>query len=162
MTGLREILLRFDEIGAWERPKAMDYNALRESVARVQKGLNNRFGLQFTLDDQIQDASFGFDLKLPSEAYSQPSPVFMKGKFGVVADINCAVRFSNFGRLATICFEEQCRGDVPKGIKEDQSTAGFIYIPADELDIPYDGAFKDFIGEDDNYWTWWVRYFDYI
>ena len=161
MTSLREILLRFDEVGAWERPKSMDYRALRKSVEQVSKRLGVRFGLQFTLDDQIQDASFGFDLRLPRELYSEPSPRSMKREFGIVAGIICAVRFSNFGRLATICFEEQCNERVAMGIKEDLSTEGFIYLPSRELDIQYDGAFDAFKA-DPSYSTWWIRYFDYI
>lgn len=164
MTGLHDILLRFDEIGAWERPEAMNYDVLRQSVLRVQNGLNKRFGLQFLLDDQVQDASFGFDLKLPKEIYQQPSPSQMKKKFGLVADINCAVRFSNFGRLATICFEEQCTEGAPGGIKEELSAEGFIYLPASDLDIDYDGRFEEFkkVLGNESIPTWWIRYFDYI
>jgi hypothetical protein len=139
----------------------MDYDSLRKSVERVSQRFSVRFGVPFILDDQIQDASFGFDLKLPKELYHEPSDSHMKREFGIVAAINCAVRFSNFGLLTTICFEEQCNEDVVIGIKEDLTAEGFIYLPSDALDIEYDGAFEAFKSHD-GYSTWWIRYFDYI
>lgn len=158
---LRDTLLQFDEVGAWEGPSSFDYDELRGGVERLHRVLNRRFGSEFRLDDQIQDASFQVDLKLPKELYDEPSPSSMNRRYGIVADINCAVRISNFGRLSTICFEEQCKEGVANGIRECLSAEGFIYVPAHELDVPYDGLFEDFKG-DGSYSTWWIRDFDYI
>jgi hypothetical protein len=63
----KEILLRFDEIGQYETPKKFRYKKLKKSIIELSKNLNQRFGFPFKIDDQVQDASFYCDLKIPIE-----------------------------------------------------------------------------------------------
>lgn len=72
-----------------------------------------------------------------------------------------AIRFSNFGQLFTVysCLDPiPDRYDVPSILKFIQQH-GWRYVPADELDVPYDGV-NDVLKQARI--TWWIRFFDYL
>lgn len=153
MTNVRDILLQFDEVGSYEGSKTIDYVELRKSIGRLVERLNARFATRFVLDDQVQDASFQCDIELPSTLLL-PHPSYVKG----------TIRISSFGKLASICFEELISADHAIAVKDELGKEGFIYVPADALDIEYDGQFEEFkqLYGGRQKATWWIRYFDYI
>lgn len=153
MTSVRDILLRFDEVGTYEGSTTLDYEALRRSIDRLHKRLNHRFARILVLDDQIQDASFQCDIELPQAMLLKAAP-----------NLKCVIRLSNFGKLASLCFEELLSAGSVDMIKDELASEGFIYIPYEELDVEYDGQFEEFkkLYGDKQKSTWWIRYFDYI
>ena len=147
----REILLRFDEIGQYETPKNFNYKKLKESVIELNKNLNQRFGYPFKIDE-TQDASFYFSLNIPLDLVIKPK-----------THLAYSIRFSNFGNLATINFEEAYLQEVLEGIIEQLKNYNFIYMSANELDENYDGTFNNFKNiTPDHRPTWFTRYFDYL
>lgn len=148
----RNILLEFDEKGRFETPSKFDYKTLVNRVDRVTADLEQNFGLTFKIDNQVQDASFYCDIRIPRELVLKPRP-----------NLGCSVRISNFGGLATINFEEEYSAKIISTIKEILERHDFIYISSDDLDQEYDGQFEEFkknLGGDLP--TWQIRYFDYL
>ena len=148
----RNILLEFDEQGRFETPSKFDYETLVNRVARITTDLEENFGLTFKIDNQVQDASFYCDIRIPRELVLKPRP-----------NLGYSVRISNFGGLATINFEEEYSAKTISTIKEILNRHDFIYICCDDLDQEYDGQFEEFkkiLGGDIP--TWQIRYFDYL
>ncbi len=145
-------MLEFDEQGRFETPSKFDYETLVNRVARITHDLEQGFGLTFKVDNQVQDASFYCDIRIPHEFVLKPKP-----------NLGYSVRISNFGGLATIYFEEEYSGETISTIKEILGRHDFIYVSYDELDQEYDGQFEEFkkiLGGEVP--TWQIRYFDYL
>lgn len=148
----RNILLEFDEQGRFETPSKFDYETLVNRVAKMANSLKQHFGLTFKIDNQVQDASFYCDIRIPHKLVLKPRP-----------NLGYSVRISNFGGLATINFEEEYSTETISTFKEILERNDFIYISYDELDHDYDGQFekfKEILGGEVP--TWQIRYFDYL
>ncbi|TPE42098.1 hypothetical protein [Pontibacter mangrovi] len=143
-TETRNILLEFDEQDRFETPSKFDYETLVNRVAKMTNELEQYFGLTFKIDNQVQDASFYCDIRIPHELVLKPRP-----------NLGYSVRISNFGGLATINFEEEYSAETISTIKEILERHTFIYVSYDDLDKEYDGQFEDIP-------TWQIRYFDYL
>lgn len=148
----KDILLKFDQEGRYETPTDFNYNDLKSRVVQLSKALENSFKLPFFIDDQIQDASFFCNLRIPS---------------GLVANHSSnslyAIRISNFGHLSTLTFIDAYSGKTRTTIENILSDHKFIFIDPDDLEEDYDGAFEKFndvVGGTKP--SWWIRYFDYL
>jgi len=151
-TKTKDILLKFDEQGRYETPSKFDYKRLLNRVTDLAKDLESHFRLIFAIDNQVQDASFYGDIKIPQDLVIRPRP-----------EVGYSIRISNFGRLATINFQEEYSDKANLAIKEILRRHDFIFISAEDLDQEYDGQFEEFkkilAGESP---TWQIRYFDYM
>ena len=149
---IHDILLQFDEWGRYEFPSDFNSDLLSEKVVLLKEELEKTFNINFTINDQIQDASFFCDIKIPK---------FLINNFR--NDINYSIRISNFGNLSTINFEDEIIEEVLAIIKVTLSKLDFTYISYDDLDVPYDGkfeAFKNILNHQEA--TWYTRYFDWL
>jgi hypothetical protein len=132
-TETRNILQEFDEQGRFETPSKFDYETLVNRVDKIANDPEQHFGLTFKIDNQVQDASFHCNIRIPHELVLKPRP-----------NLGSSVRISNFGGLATINFEEEYSGETISTIKEIIERHDFIYVSYDELDQEYDGQFEEF------------------
>lgn len=151
-TKTKDILLKFDEPNRYEEPSDFSYKELANQVFKMVDNLNEVFKLTLIIDIQVQDASFYCDIKIPNELVVDPKP-----------NIGYSIRISNFGKLATINFQEEYSNEIILVIKKILEQHAFIFISTDELDEKYDGQFEDFkiiLGEELP--TWRTRYFDYL
>ncbi|MEQ8473872.1 MAG: hypothetical protein RIC35_21930 [Marinoscillum sp.] len=149
---IKKLLLNFDEDGRWETPSNFDYDKLRTQVTKLVNELEKTFDLSFVLDDQVQDASFFADIRIPHELVNNPR-----------TDLEYSLRISNFGNLSTINFQDEYSEATTNKFIEAFKRTGFSYVNADELDNDYDGTFKQFRNSQGEYSsTWYIRYFDYI
>ncbi len=144
----REILERFDEVGAYEYPSGFDSEKLEQKAYNVGQMLQKlHINLTFECSPHIQDASFSVSIVLQDfEA--------VHSSFSQTPEI----RFSNYGNLVTILFHNQLPEEVIDGIRTILNANDFTYLPETELDFPYDGTMKD----KSIFSTWWHRYFDWI
>jgi hypothetical protein len=72
-----------------------------------------------------------------------------------------AIRFSSFGKMATICTSlarSEWSAFPLQALAELLAEHGYIYVDAKALDEPYDGKLK---GLHDRA-NWFVRFFDYL
>lgn len=144
----KNLLLKHDEIGCWETPTNFDYDKLRAQVIKLVNELETTFDLKFALDDQVQDASFFADIRIPHELVNTPR-----------TDLGYSLRISNFGNLSTINFLDEYSEATTNKMIEALERSGFLYVNADELDTDYDGIFEQFRNSQA---SWFDRYFDYI
>ena len=148
----KDILLKLDEINSYETPSDFNYRVIKSNVAKLLKDLIDRLNANFSVDDQVQDASFYCDIKVPIDLVINPKP-----------QIGYSIRISNFGQLATINFESEYSELTVKTIIQSLEENGFIYISADDLHENYDGNFSEFhniLGGETP--SWGIRYFDYL
>ena len=148
----KKILLEFDEIGSYETPKDFDYDELELHIEKFKTKLENIFNSQFYIDNQIQDASFICDIKIPNEMLKNNQTEYLY-----------TIRFSNFGKLATINGIENLNTKNLEIIKTELKNYDFIFLEPNEIDFDYDGKFENFknIHSERNP-TWFERYFDYL
>jgi hypothetical protein len=149
---VKDILLKFDEQGRYETPSNFNYDDLESRVSDLVSDFENVFKSKFAIDDQIQDASFFCDVRIPHELVIKP-----------IATIWYAIRISNFGGLATMTFDEEYSEDVKATIREVLAKRNFVFIKSADLEENYDGSFEKFyeiLGESKP--SWWTRYFDYL
>jgi hypothetical protein len=148
----KSILLRFDEIGQYETPSKFDYKTLQQRVIKLRDDLQKHFGLDFKIDDQVQDASFYCYIRIPTGLVIKPRK-----------DTGYSISISNFGSLATINFMEEYSEETNSSIKNILKKHEFQFLDADEIDEPYDGRFEEFKKiTPDSPPTWYVRYFDFL
>lgn len=148
----KKLLLNFDEDGRWETPSNFNYNKLRTQVTKLVNELQKTFDLNFVLDDQVQDASFFADIRIPHELVNNAR-----------TELGYSLRISNFGNLSTINFQDEYSEATTNKFIEVLERNGFSYVNADELDNDYDGTFEQFRNSQGQYSnTWYIRYFDYI
>lgn len=156
---LRQILLAADDPLRCEAPSSPEtsFEDQHASILTIQQELLSQQGLRFDLDGCVQDASF-FDelfILMPEEQDNR------RRYGGFVRSMEFAIRFSNFGQLFTIhsCLDPiPDRYDVPSIIELIQKH-DWRYVPADELEVPYDGI-NDHLKQARI--TWWIRFFDYL
>ena len=151
-TKTKHILLKFDEQDRYETPSKFDYRTLVNRVNELVKDFEKHFDLTFKMDNQVQDASFYCDIKIPQELVLKPRP-----------NLGYSVRISNFGGLATINFEEEYSTETISALKKILRRHDFIFVSIDDLDQEYDGQFEEFkkiLGGEKP--TWQIRYFDYL
>lgn len=148
----KKILLKFDEVKRYETPSNFDYEALWSRVLILAKDLQSLFGLEFKIDNQVQDASFFGDIIIPHDLVINPEPNYLY-----------SIRISNFGSLATLTFDESYSNTIKDKIIHKLEKHSFIFISSDDLEEEYDGNFLKFnkiIGGEKP--SWWIRYFDYL
>ena len=145
-------LREYDEVGRYETPSKFDYDGLMQKVIKLKVELEELFNVDFQIDDQVQDASFLCDLRIPKELIPELDP-----------SLEYSIRISNFGQLATINFQAELGESTLKRMLESLEKHDFEFISTDELDSIYDGQFEEFkkIGGDRGS-TWYMRYFDYL
>lgn len=149
---IHDILLQYDEWGRYEFPSDFDAGSLSQKVLLLKQELDKTFSTNFLIDDQIQDASFFCDIKIPE---------FLIEDFR--NNLNYSIRISNFGYLSTINFEEEIIQEVVAIIKVTLLKLDFTYISSDYLDIAYDGKFEAFKNiSNHTKATWYTRYFDWL
>jgi len=139
---IQRIFREFDSSEHLERPHDFDCSLLKKRISDCHVSLESILKKDLALEDKIEDASFYGDI------------ILLERK---VNNIICkyAVRFSNFGFMATITMSGYENEDkVIDVIKQ----SGFIYIPHEVLDVEYDGLY----GDRDTVATWGIRFFDYL
>ena len=129
----KDILLKLDEFGRYETPSNFDYQVINSAVVKLTKDLIEKFRVDFLVDDQVQDASFYCDIKVPNNLVINPKP-----------QIGYSIRISNFGQLATINFETEYLKQTMQSIIKLLVQNGFVYISANDLAEDYNGNFTDF------------------
>ena len=140
------MLLLHDEERRWEFPSRFNAIDIEQRAWKVHAELCERFG-DLGFDDWIQDASFHVAIVFkPYEATTS------------TARRQPEVRFSNFGNLATLTFEDLLPENARHAIVESLSKHDFVFVDADELDEPYDGV----MSTEGSTITWWTRYFDFL
>ncbi|MDO5639743.1 MAG: hypothetical protein Q4G28_07720 [Neisseria sp.] len=144
----KALMRMYDENNAWEFPSQCDTDDIERRARAVYGELCGHFDhLAFEGWIYHQDASFGLAIVFPPQPL--PPDSFMAA----------SVRFSNFGNLATLIFEEQLAENAKPIIVDSLSKHGFTFVDARELmNEAYDGI----MSSDPCIPTWWVRYFDWI
>lgn len=143
---IKELLSKFDEPGAYEFPSGFDYERLERKARNVAIRLERELGegITFAGAEHNQDATFCIEILLRSYQLEDSR-----------GWIKPCLRFSNFGDLVTLCWEEQIPDERVLKICQVVIDGGFHYVPSSDLDDPYDGVMA---GKFDN---WWSRYFDW-
>ncbi len=103
---IKEILIKYDEQDCYETPSKFDYRKLVKRVAEFVNDIEKQFKLNFIIDNQVQDASFYCDIKIPYDLVKTPRP-----------NLCYSIRVSNFGGLVTINFQEEYSIEVVSTIK---------------------------------------------
>jgi hypothetical protein len=148
----KEILLKNDAVGGYERPPKFKRKVLKAQVLQLVAALQEHFKVAFTIDDQVQDASFFWDIMIPKELAIHPH-----------TDLGYAIRISNFGRLATVTFQEEYSEATYLAFQNLIAQNGFEFLDAWELEDPYDGQWNDFkVVVGSRIGTWFHRFFDYL
>ena len=148
----QKLLLDIDEDGRWETASNFDYGKLQTQVLDLINELGRTFNLNFILDDQVQDASFFADIKIPHELVINPR-----------TDIGYSIRISNYGNLSTINFHEEYSESTTNTFIDTLERSGFVYVNADELDVDYNGTFEKFQNSQSGAKpSWYIRFFDYL
>lgn len=144
---IRKLLAKFDEPGAYEFPFGFDYERLESKARAVASKLENELDERITFAGAAhnQDASFSIEILLRSYEF-EDSRGWVKP----------CLRFSNFGDLVTLCWEEEISNERVLTIRQVVIDGGFHYVPPSDLDESYDGVMT---GKFDN---WWERYFDWL
>jgi hypothetical protein len=137
------------EVG-WEVPRndyqSLPWKSYRSEISAVQAWANTELGLKLELDGSVQDASF-FEQLLARNTTTYLS-----------------VRFSNFGKLYTISTYGVFESDEQETFRTEDLKAiidsfGWVLVSAEDLNSPYDGKHRDFVGMKA---SWWLRFFDYV
>lgn len=145
---IKEILLRFDEAGAYETPSGFDYAELEQRAKLVFADLEPTGSrVVFEGANFNQDASFSIEILFHDYTRSQDKILYQP-----------TVRFSNFGNLVTVTWREYIPEEILRLILGSLAQRGFTYIPIEALDAEYDGVMP----ERDIFHTWWSRYFDWL
>lgn len=146
---VRELLEAADDPVHAECDPTLDWPAIHAQVAALRPELEGIAGRAIVQDKSVQDASFFTELSIHRPG-SQPN----------WSDTVFAVRFSGFGKLFTTwshCEAERLPDALVAQIVAAVERAGFRYVPAAALDVPYTGKHPGFGGS-----SWWIRFFDYV
>jgi hypothetical protein len=150
-----EYLQRLQELDGqgWEGPKEFDYQGEMERVELVKPEIERIVGHELWHNKSVQDASFFTELAWLDDKYYTP------GKGGLLV-ANIAIRFSAFGRMATVYSANRDEKDLLRfapALVDVLERHGFHFAPEAELSGPYPGKEEWTSG-----WTWFTRFFDYL
>lgn len=124
---------------------------LEASVRAVQTAILDELHISMKRDGNVQDASYHDSLFVIH-------PESVRPRYAYVA---VGIRFSNFGRLFSICEgEPEIHAQYPVDeIKALVTRHGWKFVDAEQLHEIYDGKNKALR---DGRNTWWIRFFDYL
>jgi hypothetical protein len=142
---IQALLVASDHPTACESPPDFRREDELQRVRALMPTLQRLAGVELTLDDQVQDASFFCDVG----GYREVQPRMF---YPVIL-----VRFSAFGHLVTITSDDVVAPSTIASLITALGDAGFTYVPADELDEPYTGRNPNIRDA-----SWWIRFFDYL
>jgi hypothetical protein len=166
MTGILAVLRAADEpmvlrqAAGWEFPRGFEVAAAQARFDRLGEQLSEAFGVRVGGGKgPQQDAAYFGDITIPASATRTRAKRTRAG-------CALAVRVSNFANLATSMSEEHSPdrrqlvdADDQRRIEQALAGTGYVHVPRDVLDEPYDGA---------NSWafrngaTWRERFFDLV
>ena len=140
-------LRRFDDPVRWEEPEGFDYESEQKAFYAAKNHLQSVLGqkLDFKTGSHIQDASYHSMIRLVGD--------LLKTQEGYAQ-----IRFSNFGKMVSILYEDIIKESVQIDIVQHLTALGYHYIPEGILENQYTGKNAGVAGID----TWWVRYFDWV
>ncbi|MFJ3905403.1 hypothetical protein [Streptomyces sp. NPDC090025] len=166
-----ELLRSLDRVptGDLKRPDDIDFQVARERAARLQIRLSADLGVQWSLNDRVQDASYGIEL------------------FTEIEHLNLGIRISNYGDLAVVTTPSpSSHSDLDHAVNDGILSAeqrrlvetalhelGYTLVPLPLLRRRYDGVTGlaelnaddhvfDSLPWDAEHPTWWTRYFAII
>ncbi len=146
---IRQILRRFDEVDTYEFPADFDYKHLEQRAirveSRIQKALKEKTRFEGAVHNQ--DASFSIAIIFSGRERAEGGGILQP-----------ALRFSNFGGMANLGWEEFFNRSELEIIRDILADEGFIYIPSNYLEEEYDGV----MAGNQDFRTWRIRYFDWI
>jgi hypothetical protein len=148
---IHDLLVKFDSTTEIEYSADFDWADAMQRVRSLQPRLEAILGERLRLDDQIQDATYCADLFVLDEEMNVEGMRFLISRI--------YISFSNFGDLATIAIGAKHLDRYPlSALSTALEEHGFVPIPAEALDEPYDGKLDRRYG-----WpaTWRDRYFNY-
>jgi len=151
---LRALLLQFDDEEKCEAPDGFDYSSSLQAVMKVKERIERTLSVELELDTSIQDASFFADLRI----LDKEQKLKKDNGESYVGAYDLAIRFSAFGKFATVFSNTGKEIETKNDIIEILESEGYIFVEDSLLDEIYDGINK-YIGAND---TWWIRYFDYL
>jgi hypothetical protein len=130
-----------------ENPDGFDYREARKRFLAFVPALNAALGVacEVTPEDRVQDCSFHGEIVLPSEVVIDWDPTILT-----------ALRFSNFGNFVAVVSEVNVRRNQLPLIGSTLAEYGYVYVPDEVLEEPYDGDMAPDIR------SWHVRFFDYL
>lgn len=157
-SAVHQKLMSADCDKGWECPKNdwknHDWAVYQLEITAIQKNIRSQLNIEFARDGNVQDASYYDELFIWS-----PDAVRI-GDMSVHL-LEIGIRFSNFGKLYTI--HSTLASNVQKydidALQKIVDKYGWTFVPAFELDSPYDGIHQGF--KESNA-SWWIRFFDYI
>lgn len=159
-----DLLTKFRELDSagWESPADFDHESALRSVKRLKPEAESIIRHQLTLDTSPQDASYFAELCWLDAKYYTPG-------IGGSLVPNIAIRFSAFGRLATVYSGNSDERDLMRHeprLAQLVTKHGFDYIPESVLREPYPGhelrKGRAWQGRTWTGWTWWTRFFDHL
>jgi hypothetical protein len=148
------ILLDNDSTTNWEHPPEFDWAGSMDRVKAFKVDAEQLLGQPLRFFDQVQDASFFAELYVPHER---------KTSHGTEVRMKIAIRFSNFGGMATVWADRSVSdlNEYPVDRLVRQLTEhGFVPVCADALREVYDGK-NDTSWSSARPFTWWLRFFEY-
>jgi hypothetical protein len=132
-ASLLQALSAADDPEHWDCPPDFPWELAVAEVAALQPQLEDAIGHSLVLDKNVQDAAHFTELSWQTE----PRPVPGVGERVILTRI--AIRFSAFGRLATIwenAPEAPLDADLIDRLIHILANAGFKVVPVDTLDEP--------------------------
>lgn len=146
---LHQLLLKNDVQGQWEYPPGANWSREISRVRELVPELESTLHSTLRLDEGIQDASFFADVGVLEKQPRSDGIVHHRYRI--------CIRFSWFGDMFTIWGENVSEYNTSEAIRVLRER-GYKFVPASELDEPYDGVNKPY----ESGLTWWVRYFDWL
>lgn len=140
-----------DDSTACEFPPGFNHRASMKRVKDLKPKLSAIVGKPFTLDVNVQDASFFTEL-----AIIEP-PVYGVNMSRYVLGI----RFSSFGNFFAVwsnSIKEKIEDAKINQVIAETEAAGFVYIDSETLEQKYTGKNR-YLADLEN---WRLRYFDYL
>ena len=138
-----KLLLKYDKPGEFEYPADFSYDGYLARFYHFAAVLCENKIRFYKTDTTTQDASF-------------IAQIIIRQRHTDEGIYQAVIRFSNFGRLVSIC---ENTNELPEKelIISLLEKEGFEFIPYDILDRKYDGINKDNV-----FGSWFIKYFDYI
>ena len=146
---IQQIFANHDEKDTYEFPSHFDYDRLEARAKIVQRRLEEQLSERTVFEGAIynQDASFSIAIIFKEREKTEKNYI-----------IQPALRFSNFGDMTNIGWDDLFEKEEMERIEGILNEEGFIYISNDELEKNYDGVMK----ESSDFPNWRTRFFDWI